>query len=169
LLHILWAKAHGATRILATDIHPFRLDAAQRAGAAVTIDARQQDVPACIQEANEGRAADFVIVCTSALAAVGQAMHAVDRGGTILFFALFPPGVTFPFPIYELGKDGITIVHSYAGPPADMRTALDAIVGRRVDVASLITHRFPLAGTGEAFRLVEDAGESLKVIVEPQK
>jgi len=169
LLHILWAKAHGAARIIATDIHPFRLDAAQRAGADVTVDARQQDVPARVQEANEGRAADLVIVCTAALPAVGQALHAVDRGGTILFFALFPPGVTFPFPIYELGKDGITIVNSYAGPPADMRTALDAIAARRVDVASLITHRLPLAETGEAFRLVEEAGESLKVIVAPQE
>jgi L-iditol 2-dehydrogenase len=77
--------------------------------------------------------------------------------------------LTYPFPIYELAKDGITIVHSYAGPPADMRAALDAIAAGRVDVASLITHRLPLAATGEAFRLVEEAGESLKVIVEPQK
>ena len=169
LLHILWAKAHGASRILATDIHPFRLEAARLAGASVTIDARQQDVPARIQEANLGRPADLVIVCTAALAAVGQALHSVDRGGTILFFALFPPGVTFPFPIYELGKDGITIVHSYAGPPADMRTALDAIAARKVDVASLITHRLPLDQTGDAFRLVEEAGESLKVIIAPQE
>ena len=85
------------------------------------------------------------------------------------FFALFPPGSTFPFPVYELGKDGITIVHSYAGPPADMRAALDAISARRVDVGSLITHRLPLAAITDAFRLVEAAGESLKVIIEPQR
>jgi L-iditol 2-dehydrogenase len=169
LLHILWAKAHGAARIVATDIHPFRLDAARRAGASVTIDACHEDVPALIQEANGCRAADLVIVCTASLAAVGHALKAVDRGGTILFFALFPPGATVPFPISELGRDGITIVHSYAGPPADMRSALDAIAARRVDVASLITHRLPLAATGEAFRLVEEAGESLKVIIAPQE
>jgi len=169
LLHILWARAHGASRILASDIHPFRLDAARRAGADTAIDARDDDVSARIREANDGRAADLVIVCTAAVAVVGQALHAVDRGGTILFFALFPPGVTFPFPVYDLGRDGITILNSYAGPPADMRTALDAIAARRVDVASLITHRLPLVGTGEAFRLVEAAGESLKVIVQPQE
>jgi L-iditol 2-dehydrogenase len=169
LLHILWAKANGAARILATDIHPFRLVAAGKAGADVVIDAREEDVSARVREANGGRAADLVIVCTASLPAVGQGLHAVDRGGTILFFALFPPGVAYPFPVYELGKDGITIVHSYAGPPADMRIALDAIAARRVNVASLITHRLPLAQTGEAFRLVEEAGESLKVIVQPQK
>jgi L-iditol 2-dehydrogenase len=169
LLHIAWAKAQGAAKILATDIHPFRLAAAQRAGADVAIDARGDDVPARIQQANEGRGADLVVVCTAALTALGQATRAIDRGGTILSFALFPPGSAFPFPIYDLGKDGITIVHSYAGPPADMRTALDAIAARRVDVSSLITHRLPLSGTGEAFRLVEAAGESIKVIIEPQK
>lgn len=168
LLHVLWAKAGGAARIIASDIQPYRLQAALAAGAGVAVDARRDDVPARIQEANEGRAADLVIVCTAALAALGQALHAVDRGGTVLLFALYPPGVTFPFPVYELAKDGITIVHSYAGPPADMRAALDAISARAVDVASLITHRLPLAQTGEAFRLVAEAGESLKVIIEPQ-
>jgi hypothetical protein len=33
----------------------------------------------------------------------------------------------------------------------------------------MITHRLPLAETGEGFRLVAEAGESLKVIVEPQR
>jgi len=169
LLHILWAKAHGATRILATDIHPYRLDAARRAGAALAIDARQDNVAAQIQEANGGRGADLVIVCTAALASLGQALHAVDRGGTVLLFALYPPGVSFPFPVYELAKDGITIVHSYAGPPADMRAALEAIAARAVDVSSLITHRLPLTRIGEAFRLVETAEESLKVIIAPQE
>jgi L-iditol 2-dehydrogenase len=169
LLHILWAKAHGAKTIVASDIHPYRLDAARRAGAVAAIDARQPDVAERIRDANDGRSADLVIVCTAAMTAIGHALHVVDRGGTILFFALFPPGATFPFPMYELAKDGISIVHSYAGPPADMRVALDAIAARTVDASSLITHRLSLAETGEGFRLVEAAGESLKVIVRPQE
>jgi L-iditol 2-dehydrogenase len=169
LMHAVWAKAHGAARIIATDIHPFRLEAARRAGAEVAIDAERRDLAEAIRGANDGRLADVVIVCTAAPAAANQAMLAVDRGGTILFFALFPPGTTFAFPAHDLGRNGITIAHSYAGPPADMKTALDAIAAGRVDVKSLITHRLPLARTGEGFRLVIDAGESLKVIVEPQR
>jgi L-iditol 2-dehydrogenase len=160
LLHILWARANGAARILATDIDPFRLEAARHAGADLVLDARKQEI--------EERA-DLVIVCTGAVAAVGQAIRIVDRGGTILMFALFQPGLTFPIPLYELGKDAVTVTSSYAGPPADMRTALDAIAARTIDVASLITHRLPLEKTGDAFKLVEAAGESLKVIVRPQE
>jgi len=161
LLHILWAKAHGAARIVATDIHPYRLEAARRAGADVTIDARQGEVPS--------RLADLAIVCTGAPTAMAQAFSSIDRGGTILLFALYPPGTTVPFPVHELARDGITIVNSYAGPPGDMRAALDAIAARNVDVVPLITHRLPLAAIGDAFRLVEAAGDSLKVIIEPQR
>ena len=167
LLHLLWAKAQGAERTIATDVHPFRLAAARRAGADSVIDARAADVPSAIRAANEGRGADLVVVSTSALGAIGDAFRSVDRGGTIVVFAPASPGDTVPFPLYDLWRDGITIVHSYAGPPADMRTALAAIAERRVDVRPLITHRLPLARTAEAFRLVAEAQESLKVIVEP--
>ncbi len=50
-----------------------------------------------------------------------------------------------------------------------MRAAIELIASKRVDVAPMITHRLPLARTGEGFRLVAEAGDSLKVIVEPQK
>jgi len=50
-----------------------------------------------------------------------------------------------------------------------MRAAIDLIASKRVDVHSMITHRLPLAETQEGFRLVAEAGESMKVIVEPQR
>jgi L-iditol 2-dehydrogenase len=70
-------------------------------------------------------------------------------------------------PIHDLWMRGVGIVQSYAGPPADMRTALALIAARRVAVAELITHRLGLDGTREGFRLTAAAGESLKVIVDP--
>lgn len=167
LLHLLWAKAGDASRIVATDVHPYRLAAARSAGADEVVDAREGDVPGAVTRALGGRRADLVIVCTAAPAAVGEALRSVDRGGTILFFGIPAPGETHPFPLYDLWRDGITIVHSYAGPPADMRVALDALAAGRIDVAPLITHRLPLDRAAEGFRLVAEAQESLKVILEP--
>ncbi len=169
LLHVLWARASGAASVFASDIHPFRLEAARRAGADAAIDARRDDVQAIIRKANGGRGVDLAIVCTAAVRAVGQAVRSVDRGGTIVLFAMFPPEVTFPLPLHDIARDGISVVTSYAGPPADMRVALDAIAARQLDVESLITHRLPLDRIGEAFRMVAEAGESLKIIIEPQR
>ena len=38
-----------------------------------------------------------------------------------------------------------------------------------VDVDAMVTHRLPLAETGRGFRLVQDGGEAMKVIVRPQE
>jgi len=80
LLHIALARALGAGRIVATDVNEYRLKAAQRLGADVVIHA-QEDVPARLRQANEGRLADLVIVCTGAFPAFLQALQSVDRGG----------------------------------------------------------------------------------------
>jgi L-iditol 2-dehydrogenase len=168
ILHVKLARAGGA-RVVATDVSDYRLEAARSAGAHETIRA-DGDVPALLRAGNEGRLADAVIVCTGALPAVAQAFRSAERGGTILFFAPADPGVTFPVPLNDLfWKEGITLASSYAGPPADMREALDLIASKTVDVAPMVTHRVGLAQTQEGFRLVADAGESLKVIVEPQR
>jgi threonine dehydrogenase-like Zn-dependent dehydrogenase len=49
-----------------------------------------------------------------------------------------------------------------------MMTALDLIAARRVDVASMVTHRIGLDRIQEGFDLVVRAGDSLKVIVDPR-
>ena len=156
LLHLMWARARGASRVVCTDIHPYRLGAARRAGADDVLDAHAS-LPK----------SDVVIVCTAAPAAMIQAFDAVDRGGVVLVFALVPPGSAVQLPAFELWSRGVAIVPSYAGPPADMRAAIEAIQARRVDVASLVTHRLPLERTAEAFRLVAAAQDSMKVLVVP--
>ena len=168
LLHIGLARAAGAGRIVGTDVHPFRLAAARRLGADEAI-AATEDVPGRFRDLNEGRGADLVVICTAALSAVEQAFRSVDRGGTILMFALPDPETAYPMPLFGLWNDDVTLVHSYAGAPRDILEALDLVATGRVDVKPMITHRLDLAETAEGFRLVSEAGESLKVIVEPHR
>jgi len=167
ILHVQLARALGAGKIFATDVSPQRLEYARKFGADTTFEAGP-DVSERIRESNEGRGAELVLVCTSAMPAIAQAFRSVDRGGTILFFAPAPPGITFPAPLHDLWKDGISILHSYAGPPHDIVMARDLIAARRVDVASMVTDRLPLEETGKGFKIVVEAGRSLKVLVEPQ-
>jgi L-iditol 2-dehydrogenase len=162
------ARASGAGRIIATDINAYRLDAAKRLGADCAINA-EEDVPACLRQANDKRLADLVIVCTGALPAFGQALKSVDRGGTVLFFAPTEPGVDLPVPVNEFWRNGITLMPSYGGSPVDISIAIEMIRARRVPVHEMITHRLGLAETGRGFQLVAEAGESIKVIIEPQR
>lgn len=168
LLHILLARATGAGRILATDLNEHRLAAAKRFGADATINAAG-DVPAAVRERNGGRLAEQVILCTGALAAARQAFASVDRGGTILFFAVPKPEDEITVPLNEFWRNQIKIVTSYAAAPADLAVALELIRSGRVDVKGLITDRLPLGRAQEGFALSANPGKSLKVVLLPQE
>ncbi|MFW9878819.1 MAG: alcohol dehydrogenase, partial [Candidatus Thorarchaeota archaeon] len=61
----------------------------------------------------------------------------------------------------------ITIMTSYGAAPQDLDEAYNWILSKRINVVDLITHRFPLSKAKEAFKVVCEAGESIKVILEP--
>ncbi len=168
LLHIQLAKALGAERIIATDITEYRLKAAKKFGADAIVHAKE-DVPAEVCKVNEDRLADLVIVCTGAFPAAVQALQSVDRGGTVLFFAVPEPGVNLPVPMNELWRNEITLMTSYGASPKDIQKAIELIRSRKVNVKDMITHRLSLKDTAKGFKLVADAKTSLKVIIEPQR
>jgi L-iditol 2-dehydrogenase len=166
LLHIKLAKAWKAEKILATDVEEYRLKAAKKFGADVVINA-EDDVPEKIKKHHDGKLADLVVLCTGALPAIQQALHSVEAGGTILFFAPTEPGVNVPFPLFELWNKQITMVSTYAGSPEDINTAIDLIKSKKVNVVNMISHILPLSEAAKGFQLVTKAKDSMKVILKP--
>lgn len=168
LLHIQLARARGAEKVIATDIKDYRLKAAERFGADLVLDGRE-DVLAMVKKANDGRLADCVIVCTAAVPAFSQAFQLVDRAGTILLFAPTEPGLEIPMPLYDLYFKGVKIVFSYAAVTEDIKDAIELMRTKTVLVKNMITHRLPLGNIQKGFDLVSEANESIKVIIEPHQ
>jgi L-iditol 2-dehydrogenase len=168
LLHIALARASGAGRIIATDVSDYRLMAAKQHGADEVIHAKE-DVPSRVRRALKDRLADLVIVCAGTISAYHQALQSADRGGKVLCFAPLEPGVHFPLPFFDLWNDGILLLSTYGASPADIAGAIELIRARRLNVSGMITHRLALKETGLGFKLVAEAKESIKVIVEPHR
>jgi L-iditol 2-dehydrogenase len=168
MLHIMTARAAGAGRIIATDIESYRLKLAEKIGASSVINAGEY-TPERLMEANEGRLSDLVIICTGALSAFKQALKSVDRAGTVLFFAPTDPGVELPLDVNEFWRNGIKLMPSYGNSPLDAAVAIELIRSGCVNVAELITHKLPLEETLAGFKLVSEAAESVKVIIQPHK
>ena len=168
LLHGAMARSSGAGRIIATDISEYRRAMAQRLGADVVMSAAEA-VPARVRQVNDGRLADLVIICTGAFPAFEQALQAVDRGGTVLFFAPTEPGVSLPIPVNDFWRNGITLLPSYGGSPLDISVAIDLLRACRVPVHDMVTHRLGLAETARGFQMVAQGDKSIKVIIEPQR
>lgn len=168
LLHVKLARAMGAKCIIATDINSFRLKKASEYGANVVAHA-SEDVPSLIKKASNGFLADLVITCTGAKSAIEQAAASVRPGGTILFFAPTEPAVSVPFPLFELWNKAVTMMSTYAGAPKDIKDAINLIASGCVQVTDMITHRLSLDETAEGIRLVSQAGDSIKVVIEPHR
>ena len=166
LLHVLLARASAAGWIGATDLHASRLERALALGADRAWSAAEYD-PSLLREANRGRLADLVVVCTSAFSAFEQALASVERGGTVLLFAPTDPGVDLPVPVHAFWRRNIRLVHSYGSGPADNFTALRLLAAGRLPVREIITHRLPLTDAARGFALMADDPEALKVLLLP--
>lgn len=166
LLMIKLARALGAGRIIATDIDDYRLEAAQRFGAEKAIQAGG-NISDTIKEVNHGRLADRVIVCAGALPAAKQALQSVERGGTILFFAVPNPGETLDVDLNPFWRNDVSLKTCYGAAPLDNIQAIELIRAGNIDVRDMITHRFSLQDIAKGFKTASDGRNCLKVIIKP--
>ena len=167
LILLQLARLWGAGLVVATDFVDYRLEMARRLGADHALHAAA-DVGAVLKALNEGRGADVVLVAVGSSKAMEQGLALAEKGGTVLFFAPTPPGVTLPISPHRLVFEEVTVTGSYSCTPQETRLALKLIQGGRINVKDLITHRFDLSGVGEAIKLAGEAQESLKIIITPQ-
>jgi L-iditol 2-dehydrogenase len=168
ILHAQLAKFKGVQNIIVADINQYRLGLAKKFGANHAIDAKE-NLPQKLKEVNDGRLADQVIVCTGATSAALTALDCVESGGTILFFAVPDPTVKVPLPINQFWRNEITLRTSYGAAPNDLEESMAVLASKRLNVKDMITHRLSLREAQEGFRLMAEAGQSLKVILEPNR
>jgi L-iditol 2-dehydrogenase len=165
LLHIKLAQSKNCN-IIAVDINAQKLEYGKRFGADLTINAGE-NVPAILLS-RLGKQAEAVILCTSALPAVQQAWQCVDKGGTVVFFAVPDPDKKVEIPINYFWMREVKILTSYYCGPGDISDAFNLIESQSVMVEDLITHKLPLSEIGKGFQLVLEGKDSVKVIIEPE-
>jgi len=168
LIHIVTANASGAWPIIGVDINEHRIEAARRFGADHVFHA-DEDVRRKIMDVNEGRLADIVIICAGSLSASMLGLRCVERGGTVLFFAVPEPGIDVPVPMNEMWRKEIKLMTSYGAAPSDIYLAIRMLSSDRINLDDLITDRLSLDEGQKGFDLVSNPGRSIKVIFEPHR
>lgn len=169
ILHVSLARAMGAGKIITADISDYRNDMAMRFGADEAV-LSDSGLAANLIKANGGKKAHYVIVCTGAMPAIKAALESVDKGGCVLLFAPTAEGQTMPFSVNDVfWKKEVTLMTTYAAAPADHVAALELIRAGTIPVDEMITHRFGLKDAQKGFSLVAGSGDSVKVIILPQK
>ncbi len=166
LLYLRLLKALGAGWIAAGDLSPFRRAAAERSGADLVFDPREEGtLRPSLDRATDGLGADLVVVATGAPRAIAQAMGLARRGGTVNLFGLPEKGGRLDYDLQQLYLRGLRIVPTYATTERGTTEALKLVSLSRVKVRDLATHVFPLERAEEAFAQATRTEEAIKVIV----
>jgi L-iditol 2-dehydrogenase len=129
------------------------------------IDVSKHNLIDALNDITGGEMADIVIVGPNSVDAMKQGISAVSSGGTVLFFTPAKPGEHLTIDPNDLYFRDINIITSYSCGPTDTADALDIIEQGTISAELLVTHRFPVEKTAEAFRLTADARDSLKSII----
>ncbi|MCE5312580.1 MAG: zinc-binding dehydrogenase, partial [Nitrospiraceae bacterium] len=164
-MHVLMAREFGAGRIIAADKVKYRLDKALEFGADFVIDVSKDALHERLAELTAGHLANIVIVGPNSAEAMKQGIRCTGRGGTVLLFTPALPNEKLDIDPNEIYFKDISIVSSYSCGPDDTKTALGLIEKKIVTADKLVTHKFAIEKTAEAYRLTTAAKDSLKSII----
>lgn len=163
LLLVQLARLTGATQIIATDRLPHRLEAAREFGATRVFQADQGAEHRDIWAATAQEGVDVVFEVAGEEVAVETAIASAAPGATVVLVGI-PADEHTSFHAATARRKGLTIKlcrrmkHTYP-------RAIRLVETGRVDLRSLVTHRFPMDEYEQAFAVAAQR-EGLKVVIE---
>lgn len=163
-LHAKLARLRGAGRVIVSEPNAARRQAAIEAGADVVIDPTDGDLRAAIRAETRGLGADVVICAIGIPALAAQAVGLAAKGGRVSLFAGFTKGETGQLDINAIHYDELRLTGAFGLSRLDYENALHMIADGRIELSSMITHRYGLAEVGAAFEMAE-SGAAMKVVI----
>lgn len=165
LMHVILARAFGAGKIFVSDINDFRLNFARKYDVETFNSLSDQNFAQKIREQTAGRGVDIAIVATGSTKAIVQSFDMTRRGGRIVLFGVPPKGSQVSYDMSRLYANEHSLIPSYAASEVETNQAIKLMTEKRLDMASLITHRFDIKHADEAIRCAHEARDAMKVIV----
>lgn len=163
LCAMLMAKVRGA-RTIVTDALPGRLTLAERLGADVTIDVSAGDETAAILALTDGEGPAVVIEATGRVAVLRRAFDLVAAAGVVVTLVISPDELSLPVTATMIRKE-----LDFRGSRLNrdlFPEVLGLLSAGKLDPLPMVTHRFGLEASPEAFALaLERPNEVGKVLV----
>jgi S-(hydroxymethyl)glutathione dehydrogenase/alcohol dehydrogenase len=157
----------GAAQIIAIDVVPSKLELAQTFGATHTINAKETDVAAAVQELTGGQGVEYAF---EAIGSTEQARVAFDltrAGGTAVIVGMMPMNseISIPGPAFLQEKKMIGCMYGSTRFREHMPKLIDLFLQGRLNLTGLVTRRLELEDVNEAFRAMK-AGEVARSVLQ---
>ncbi|MBK5960628.1 alcohol dehydrogenase [Rhodoplanes elegans] len=165
-------KALGASPVVVTGLSPQRLAIAAGLGADHAIDVRgaegrDVDAVAAVKAIVGPHGADYVVECSGAPVAIGQAIAMASRGGRVCL-AAFPAEAT-NVDVGRLVRDNIALFGIRGEGKRAVHRACALMRDKKFDARPLLTHTFALDDLPTALLYAKEKRDgAIKVVVKPR-
>ncbi len=159
------AKVAGCGRTLVTDLISERLALAKKLGADVTFDAHDAELGSSVKELTGGRGLDVVFEASGENDAMQQAIEMVRPGGVVVIGGIpYDDRINISASIARRKALNIRLLRRSKDT---LKRSIDLLRDKKVDVASYVTHKYPLDQVVEAFETARTRKDgALRVVVE---
>jgi threonine 3-dehydrogenase len=153
----------GARFIVATDLIPARLDMAKAMGADRVTDPRTGSLPRVMDELGMSEGFDVGMEMSGSGAAFNQLLSVMNHGGRVAVLGIPPEEVSLD--LNAVIFKGLVVKGIYGRLIFETWYKMSALLQSGLDIASVITHRFPAENWEDAFAATA-GGDSGKVLLE---
>ena len=159
LLFIKMLKAVGVSRIIVSELSPYRAECAQKCGVSATIDPNEQDLSTAVRQiALAG--VDFTVDCVGSLLSDGLAC--VKSGGKVFAFGLNSTAENIIKP-FDIAHRELQIIGSFIAKYT-FPSAIRILENEVISVTDLITHRFGIEDFDQGLEAMR-SGQAIKVLI----
>lgn len=145
----------------------WRLDRVKTLGIGECVDATGSgDVVAEVRALSGGRGADVTFDATGRPEVWEQAVDAVGRGGSVVFFGGCAAGTSISLDTRRVHYEELTLLGAFHHTPETIRRSVELMEAREVVPDGLLSHRMRLDEVPKALAMMS-RGEALKVLIEP--
>lgn len=176
LLVIQVLKVAGVKNIIAVDIKQKKLDEAKYYGATHTIHSLEADLEEEVSRYTNGLGVDIALECAGSKITQEQCLRVVRKHGKIGYVGIAYADVLLPEKSFEnifrreLTLKGFWNSYSAPFPGKEWVNGIEFVKQKRINLQSMISHRFPVEQTKEAFDMMLNQTEDFnKVLILPNK
>ena len=167
LAAIQGCRIAGASRIIAVDTMPWKLDLAKTLGATDSVNAKETDPVQGVQ-ALVPRGVDYAFDCIGTRQTCAQSLAMVKKGGTAVWVGVVPIGQLVEVPGLDLVISGKKILGSMMGDNrfrVDMPRYVDFYLSGQLKLDEMISARLKLDQVNHAFDEMRKGTAARSVIV----
>jgi 2-desacetyl-2-hydroxyethyl bacteriochlorophyllide A dehydrogenase len=161
LLALQLAIRAGAVKTLLSEPVQEKRDLALKLGATLTIDPLHENLEEVGKRLTDGRGFRTVIEASGKIGVARQAVSLADKGGTIVWAAVYPSDARVEVPPFYMYQNELTIRSVFLSPYCFPRS-LDLLPA--LDIKSLTTNIIPLSEIAKAFE-IHKQGKSVKILI----